>query len=112
MVKIKSFKKKLSEINKKRVKKINKDPKVLQKLDRIFNNANKIESKKEEEMYKEMREMDENFSDVFKLIKKTKCEKIYYFPEEYPISKPFQNLFKFYESYIYGIVNILEFNEE
>ena len=65
MVKIKSFKKKLSEINKKRVKKINKDPKVLQKLDRIFN-VNKIESKKEEEMYDEMREMDENFGDIFK----------------------------------------------
>ena len=65
MVKIKSFKKKLSEINKKRVKKRNKDPKVLQKLDRIFN-VNKIESKKEEEMYDEMREMDENFGDIFK----------------------------------------------
>ena len=65
MVKIKSFKKKLSEINKKRVKKRYKDPKVLQKLDRIFN-VNKIESKKEEEMYDEMREMDENFGDIFK----------------------------------------------
>ena len=65
MVKIKSLKKKLSEINKKRVKKRNKDPKVLQKLDRIFN-VNKIESKKEEEMYDEMREMDENFGDIFK----------------------------------------------
>ena len=69
MVKIKSFKKKLSQIDKKRAKKnIDKGPKVLQKLDRIFNNANvnKIESKEEEEMYNEMANMEEDFNNVFK----------------------------------------------
>ena len=69
MVKIKSFKKKLSEIDKKRAEKnIDKGPKVLQKLDRIFNNANvnKIESKEEEEMYNEMANMEEDFNNVFK----------------------------------------------